>query len=94
MFWNCFAKKDFRIDSPPGAVNWAIGCRGSEKNGDAYWASWGIPVLPRSMFVDQLKNRLGPLALDAILISEQMNNKDIWGLLQNWAGNGNPLVGL
>ncbi len=74
--WNCTAKT-FLIQRPPGSMNWAVGCTGeltSEAmpfgkgpllpNGIA--VSQNSPVLPDSLFLAQLRERLGPGALAAI----------------------------
>lgn len=85
MFWNCKATQGFLIESPPEAINWCVGCRGARPNGDGYWASWGIPVLPRSLFLEQLRIRLGPQAVNNITDPSQRGNEDIWSILGNWA---------
>lgn len=90
MFWNCKATEGFMVESPPGAVNWCIGCQGG-RFGDGYWASWGIPVLPRSFFIEQLENRLGASAVADIVIPAQQQDDNIWSELEQWAGDGNPL---
>lgn len=92
MFWNCHATKSFQIDSPPGAVNWCIGCRGASSNGNGYWASWGIPVLPRSLFLEQLKIRLGNTT--HVTVPAQRSTS-IWNELEHWSGTNaslNPLI--
>ena len=43
----------------PTAQNWAIGCRAVVHRGDAYWESFGRPVAPQSLFLAQLRERLG-----------------------------------
>ena len=48
--------------SPPTAQNWAIGCSADKQSGDGYWESFGQPVRPRSLYVAQLRDRLGPAA--------------------------------
>ena len=72
--WNCTAKS-FLIQQPPGSMNWAIGCTGEEatsaepgrKNGpklpEGLVESPGQPVAPASLYLAQLKERLGPGAL-------------------------------
>ena len=51
------------VEKPPTAQNWAIGCRAKKRDGDGAWASFGEPVLPRSLYLEQLKERLGPEAV-------------------------------
>lgn len=74
--WNCVAN-DYIIQSPPGTVNWAIGCIGeSVKRARMFDAapllpeglfdSPGKPVAPQSLYLAQLAERRGPSALRAI----------------------------
>jgi hypothetical protein len=75
--WNCTAK-DYIVQNPPGAVNWMIGCVGPNKlmprPGDKEGAklpagtvdSPDKAVAPRSLYLAQLKERLGPEALKNI----------------------------
>lgn len=93
MFWNCKAPGGFYVENPPGAINWTVGCQG-EFAGDAYRASAGIPVIPRSLFLEQLKNRLGAAAIDKVTISEQREVNAIWERIRYWGGDGTPLVGI
>jgi hypothetical protein len=71
--WNCVAKS-FVVQQPPGAMNWAIGCIGAREllprpfdNGpnlpEGTFDSHGQPVTPRSLYLAQLKERLGAQAL-------------------------------
>lgn len=89
MFWNISSYKgEFRVDSPPGSMNWGIGCIGTNQTGAGYWESWGTNVQPRSLYLQQLKDRLGESAVDNIVIPEQKSG-EIYDLLANWAGQGN-----
>jgi hypothetical protein len=56
LFWNCSAA---RIDcyKPPTAQNWAFGSW-SQFAGDGYWAESNNTITPRSLFYQQLKERL------------------------------------
>jgi hypothetical protein len=74
--WNCVAKS-FVIQQPPGAFNWAIGCIGEteqlsrpfEKGPPlpvGVFDSPGKPVVPQSLYLTQLSERLGPKALTNI----------------------------
>ena len=74
--WNCEAK-DFVIQSPPGALNWAIGCMGENKllprpfgSGptlpEGVKDSPRVHVEPRSLYLSQLAARLGQQALKNI----------------------------
>ena len=58
MFWNSSADSII-CESPPTAQNWAIGSRADSYSGDCYWYSAGNPVEPRSLYLQQLKERLG-----------------------------------
>lgn len=63
-------------ERPPTAQNWAIGHTGNRVNGPfhnwnmqnygysyGYWESLGSHVIPKSLFLQQLKDRLGPESL-------------------------------
>jgi hypothetical protein len=75
--WNCTANS-FVIQRPPGSMNWAIGCKGSAKTGsqpgdkggaplpEGIFDSHGTPVMPASLYLEQLRERLGPQALSNI----------------------------
>lgn len=74
--WNCEAKT-FEIEQPPGAVNWAIGCRGKPITGampfnkepllpEGTYDSLGTPVTPESLYLAQLRERLGAQAVKNI----------------------------
>lgn len=89
MFWNIASYSgEFRIDSPHGSMNWGIGCIGTNQTGEGYWDSWGAHVQPRSLYIQQLEDRLGPSAVDNVLIPEQQSG-DIYDMLARWSGNGN-----
>jgi hypothetical protein len=74
--WNCTAKR-FIIQQPPGAMNWAIGCTGQRetaampfskepKLAEGAFDSHGTPVAPASLYLAQLRARLGAQALKNI----------------------------
>ena len=56
VFWNCTAA---RIDcyKPPTAQNWSFGSW-SQFSGDGYWGESNNTITPRSLFYQQLKERL------------------------------------
>jgi hypothetical protein len=62
------------VQQPPGAINWCIGCTGtpitagSTPNG--IFDSPGKPVLPASLYLQQLRDRIGPDAIRNIGYSE------------------------
>ena len=89
MFWNTSSYTgEFRVDSPLGAMNWGIGCIGTDQTGTGYWESWGTNVQPRSLYIHQLKDRLGLSAIENVLIPEQQS-EEIYDLLAAWGGQGN-----
>ena len=70
--WNCLAKS-FVIQQPPGAMNWAIGGKGERirtgmpfdhepKMPEGIFDSHGTPVAPESLYLAQLRERLGDRA--------------------------------
>ncbi len=74
--WNCEAET-FTIQQPPGATNWAIGCRGQRvlaampfgkepKLPEGIYDSHGTPVQPVSLYLAQLRARLGAQAVKNI----------------------------
>ena len=74
VLWNSEAT-DIEVQSPPGATNQAYGCKGLVTGDGAVWDPRtmpyrdfyrGMPVLPRSLYLAQLEERLGPGAVEAI----------------------------
>ena len=63
--WNCKADS-INVQQPPTAQNFAIGCVADKKMGNGYWESKNIPVSPRSLYLQQLEERLGPEAVKSI----------------------------
>ena len=61
VLWNSGAAT-IDVERPPGATNWAIGSMGAAI-GDGTFDSTGTPVTPRSLYLAQLCERLGPQAL-------------------------------
>ena len=64
--WNC--EGTLACESPPTARNFAIGFVGRKVNGpfdgpDGYWESLGQHVNPRSLYLQQLEDRLGAEAV-------------------------------
>lgn len=61
--WNCRAKSLF-LETPPGALNLAIGCKGEthpKSSKDAFFSD-NKPVTPGSLYLAQLRERLGDAA--------------------------------
>jgi len=74
VLWNSEAT-DIEVQSPPGATNQAYGCKGLVTGDGTVWDPRtmpyrdfyrGMPVEPRSLYLAQLAERLGPCAVDAI----------------------------
>ena len=92
MFWNCHSYQgDVWVESPKGAMNWAIGCGGGSKNNDSadsgFFEQWNNAVMPRSLYLKQLEDRLGSPAVANVTTTAQRKGS-IWNDLQLWAGEG------
>lgn len=96
MFWNDDVTDTFVSDAPPAAMNWVVGVTGDE--GDGQWApeeppgiqeSLGSPVAPRSLYLQQLADRLGADAVVQVTTEAQRDGR-IWDALSDWAGAGPP----
>lgn len=91
LFWNCVSlSRTFEIESPKGAKNWGIGCKALVKEGAGYWESFNAPVTPRSLYLTQLKERLGETAVGEIATTAQLNGTII-NLVKEWKGEGKLL---
>ena len=55
--WNCTIGGLLLVDSPPGATNWAIGCKSREDKGNGQFESRQKPVAIRSLYEAQLAER-------------------------------------
>jgi hypothetical protein len=73
VVWNCEAR-DYIVQNPPGALNWLIGSIGHSSLAARPFASEpklppgvidspGTPVVPQSLYLTQLVERLGTQAL-------------------------------
>ncbi|MGH3714571.1 MAG: discoidin domain-containing protein [Micromonosporaceae bacterium] len=62
VFYNSLGDK-YRISSPPYSRNWSIGCRGTVREGTGEYDAYGGPVGPWSLYLQQLRDRLGEGAL-------------------------------
>ena len=62
--WNCVAPS-ILMQKPPGSMVWAIGCKANPSNpsGDPLIDSVNTPVAPKSLYLAQLCERLGPQAV-------------------------------
>jgi hypothetical protein len=65
VFWNCTARS-MNVQRPPTAQNFAIGCIVTNSAGNGHWESMNVPVAPRSLYLRQLEERLGPQAVKNI----------------------------
>ncbi|WP_282937339.1 hypothetical protein [Paenibacillus sp. RC67] len=66
--WNVTAPK-LLVSQAPGTMNWCIGCVGSKSSSNdpiGVYDSFGTKVTPSSLYLTQLKERLGPQALTNI----------------------------
>lgn len=88
MFWNIQAPgNEIRVDSPPHAMNWGIGCTGGLNTGDGFLEKWGMHVLPRSLYYQQLHDRMGEEAVLNTTIPVQHTGR-IYDAIKNWKGFG------
>lgn len=73
VVWNCSAK-GIAVEQPPGSINWCVGSRGNYEMGSENTKEWlfskGVPVKPESLYLAQLKARLGDQAVKAVKKSE------------------------
>ena len=76
VFWNCVAKSII-CQRPPTSQNYAIGCKGKRSGGrhkrqGGHWESHGNHVKPRSLYLKQLEDRLGPGAVASVATAAQL----------------------
>ena len=69
VLWNSTVD-EIKVESPPGAYNWVIGCKGRHLRPQrgidgAYYQSSGQSVEPASLYLEQLKERLAPTSQSA-----------------------------
>ena len=73
VVWNCSAKK-ITVEQPPGSINWCIGSTGNYETSSENTKDWlfskGVPVKPESLYLAQLRARLGDQAVKAVKKSE------------------------
>lgn len=81
------------VQAPVGAMNYAVGTVGTIVSGsfdghpDGIYESHDVAVEPRSLYLQQIEDRLGASAVEAITIPEQREGR-IWDMLENWRGEG------
>jgi len=91
MFWN--TEHDiYVVQAPPFAMNWSVGQVGSIAAGKfppeepaGIVQSKGQVVTPRSLYLQQLRDRLGEQAVVNVTTEEQRNGR-IWDSLSAGAG--------
>jgi hypothetical protein len=100
VLWNCEGSSII-CQQPwmPSAQNWAVGCIGAKgrpavaNRPDGNWESAGVHVVPRSLYLAQLKSRFdqaggkGDEAVRAITTPEQRQG-NIWDYLRRRYGSG------
>ena len=90
MLWNTNHTMNI-VEAPAHAMNWAVGMSGTLRNGkwvnepDGIIQNKGEYVHPRSLYLQQLEERLGSQAVNDITIPQQ-RQKPIWNLLKAWKG--------
>jgi hypothetical protein len=57
VIWNSLATH-MTVESPPTAINWAIGAVSKTRSGDGEWDSYGRNVDPASLYLAQLRDRV------------------------------------
>lgn len=93
LLWNSVLD-EFVLQTPPYAMNWSVGTIGTRIDGsfspnetDGQIQNTGSHVAVRSLYLQQLEDRLGVAAVENITIPEQRSGQ-IWDDLSNWAGEG------
>ncbi len=91
MFWNT-EHQQYIVQAPPFAMNWSVGQVGRTTPGKfppeepaGIVESPGQMVMPRSLYLQQLRDRLGEQAVFDITTAEQRNGR-IWDSLSARAG--------
>ena len=92
VFWNCKADKGQKCHSPKGGMNFAIGSNAQLVLGSwfpdeplGWWEHQWQTVTPRSLYYQQLQDRLGPEAVGNVTYPAQREGT-IWQELKDWAG--------
>lgn len=94
MLWNSVVERII-IDAPPAAMNWSVGTMYQHQD-EGSWApeedtgmiqSAQQHVTPRSLYIQQLEDRLGTPAVNAIT-SQAQRQGTLWTTLYAWKGVG------
>ena len=102
VFWNCQADNGHKCYSPKGGMNFAIGSKASRRNGSwvpsepyGWWEHQWLTVTPRSLYFQQLADRLGHAAVENVTYPQQRQG-GLWDAMKQWAGRDyfqpSPLV--
>jgi hypothetical protein len=93
MLWNG-VYEEIVLQAPPAAMNWSVGSIGTFIEGsrvpdapNGIIEASSIPVSPRSLYLQQLEDRLGESAVDNIVVPAQKSGT-IYMELSNWRGEG------
>ncbi|WP_156172336.1 hypothetical protein [Aurantiacibacter marinus] len=93
MLWNS-ALDEYVLQTPPFAMNWAAGIVGTRIRGsfspdepDGIMQDMGGHVAVRSLYLQQLQDRLGAEAVGNITLPAQRGGR-IWDKLSDWRGEG------
>ncbi len=95
MFWNTYSNS-YVIQAPPGAMNWGINVSGkrSARKYDGVSNPQGIvqklSQLSRSLYLQQLKDRLGPQAVEQITTAVQRGSSrtNVWASITEKTASG------
>ncbi len=91
MFWHT-QHNAYVVQAPPMAMNWSVGADGEFKKG--YWSPdekdgliipFEASIHPRSLYLQQLQDRLGEQAVLNVTTPAQLNGR-IWHQLEQWQG--------
>jgi hypothetical protein len=92
MLWNNEGK--LVCDGPAGGMNWVVGGIGVQEESASspeepfgIWQFSKTTVKPRSLYLQQLKDRLGQAAVDNVTTPEQRNGR-LFKALKKWKGQG------
>ena len=88
VFWNCRAHHII-CQKPPTAHSWCIGCTGHIR-GNGQIKSRCEPVVPRSLYLKQLEDRLGAQAVKNVTTKNQRRGHIRPAELPTWPEGGVP----
>lgn len=93
LLWNSVLD-EYVLQTPPFAMNWAVGIVGTRIHGnfspdepDGIMQNMGQHVAIRSLYLQQLEDRLGSEAVANITLPAQRGGR-IWDQLSDWRGQG------